>query len=426
MNQLKNKGTGQRMLKALESLPSDLNVIYTKLLENYPCDRDIFKEALRWLCFSKKPLKLDELAELIIIEDGDIDINDDARLLSPIRMLVEESNGLVVHDNETQIVSLSHSTVKEFLTSESLQKAQHVSHFAIGAESVSNHHMLKTFMTYLSFSVFKRGYGSIDKTTLERYHAIRYISRYWPDYLHVGSSEDWVLISNFFKARVSENGGSYGAWIYMLAPNLPSEVVQSTHPIYYAAAFNYITLVETILRCEQGIDLEAPGGRHGSTVLQMSCWRLRKPIVQMLVEAGADSTSNDRARPSRCSQWWARQNGWDDVIQLMTLKTGRFHADDFDTRGDSDSDQQEEDLKTRTEFCISGYGLPLKNVQDYMEKHFKPGEFTIRGLPHKRMCYHNNKERYVSSNCFHPIVQKRLLMMVNEHRLSRKDIIAVT
>ncbi|KAF7529418.1 hypothetical protein G7054_g9850 [Neopestalotiopsis clavispora] len=360
MNELKDKGNGRLMLQALESLPSDLNVMYATILENVRCDRDIFKEALRWLCFSKKPLKLDELAELIVIEDGDIDIDEDTRLSSPLRMLVEESHGLVVYDTETRIVSLSHSTVKEFLTSNFLQEAQHVSRFAIGAESLSHHHMLKTFMTYLSFSIFKRGYGSIDRNTLERYHAIGYISRYWPDYLQVGSPDDWILISNFFKSRVCESGGNYGAWIYMLALNLPSEVVQSTHPIYYAAGFNYIGLVETILRCEQDINLEAPGGRHGSTVLQMSCWRLRKKIVQMLVEAGADPTSKDRACPRRCSLWWAQQNGWDDVVQLMTLKAGRFDTDDVDTLPVLDSDSREEDLKTRTEFCVSGYGLPSR------------------------------------------------------------------
>lgn len=248
-------------------MPSDLNEGYARILRELRHDVCFFKESLRWLCYSQRPLKLEELADLVVIEDGDTEINDDLRLLDPMATLVEQSNGLVTYDVKTGIVSLGHSTVKTYLTSDAILERHGVSDFAIGTEEVNYHRLLRTCMRYLSFAEFERGYGSIDSATLQRHPAINYISSSWPYYLEVDALDDWRLISSFLDTRSSPNAGIYGSWIHMLATNLPPDVVSSTHPLYYAAVFGYTSLVQAILLHKQDIDLEAPGGRRGSTVL---------------------------------------------------------------------------------------------------------------------------------------------------------------
>lgn len=366
-------------------MPSDLNEGYARILRELRHDVGFFKESLRWLCYSQRPLKLNELADLVVIEDGDTEINDDVRLLDPMATLVEQSNGLVTYDVKTDIVSLGHSTVKTFLISDAILEKHGVSDFAIVTEEVNHHRFLRTCMKYLSFAEFERGYGSIDSTTFKRHPAINYISQSWPYYFKVDALDDWRLISGFFDTRSSPNAGIYGSWIHMLATNLPPDVVQSTHPLYYAAAFGYTSLVKAILLHEQDIDLEAPGGRRGSTVLQMSCFRLRKDIVHLLVEAGADPFSPDGSPSGRSSVWWAQQNDWDDLVELMNLRRGQCSADHEDlARREQDEPTvgsvQNSRSKTNADSFVymSSQLFRIEAVQKYVEKHFGPEEYEIR------------------------------------------------
>lgn len=314
----RGRSTIRQIRHDLLNMPSDLNDLYARILRELR-DEDHFKKALLWLCFSQKPLKLNELADLVIIEDGDREMTDQMHLLNPMETIVEQSNGLVVYDARNGIVSLGHSTVKTFLTSFSTLEQYKVAELGIGSEAANHRYMLQTSMTYLSFLEFEDGYGSIDRTTFERHPAIDYISSSWPFYLDVGSPEDWKLIQGFLLTRSSKNAGTYGTWIQMMAANLPPRIVERTEPIYYAAAFGFTPLVEAILRHDDNINLEAPGGRRGSTVLQMSCFRHRKQIARLLLEAGARPFSLDRSRNVRhSSYWWAKQNdGWGDIVELM-------------------------------------------------------------------------------------------------------------
>jgi ankyrin repeat protein len=107
------------------------------------------------------------------------------------------------------------------------------------------------------------------------------------------------------------NGGNYGFWIQYIAGGLSPDVVRETSSLYYAASFGYDMLVSAILSFEKALNLEQPGGRHGSTALQVACFRRQRKAVELLVEAGANPFSPDGSSLDGgfSSVFWQNQMG---------------------------------------------------------------------------------------------------------------------
>ena len=59
-----------------------------------------------------------------------------------------------------------------------------------------------------------------------------------------------------------------------------------------------------------------PGGRFGSTALQVACFRARKEVAEILVAAGADFWSEDEGSDEP-AWFWAFTNGWVDLVNHM-------------------------------------------------------------------------------------------------------------
>jgi hypothetical protein len=304
-------------------MPSNLNETYKRTLENIKNteDRRLIKRALLWLAYSLRPLKLQELADAVVVEEDDDAMDDDIRLHDPM-ILLEYANGLIEFNLVTQAVSLSHSSIKTFLTSDWI-KSSSASYFALGGDTECHLKIMRWCLTYLSYSEFNSGCGVISKSTVSRYPLLGYAAWNWPYHLRNPSAKDWKVVSAFLSTRNFESGGNYGCWIHVLNRSTHPETLKETQPLYYAASFGFSPLVEAMLLFDDSLDLEAPGGSVGSTALQVACFRQQKEVTQMLIEAGADFLSRDGSFPNGrglTSLWWAETNGWVDIVDLMTSK----------------------------------------------------------------------------------------------------------
>ncbi|KAK4028545.1 hypothetical protein C8A01DRAFT_21612, partial [Parachaetomium inaequale] len=56
-------------------------------------------------------------------------------------------------------------------------------------------------------------------------------------------------------------------WIQIIMAGVSKQVIRLSYLLYYASSFGYIGLVDTIIRFDDIVDLEAPGSRTGSTAL---------------------------------------------------------------------------------------------------------------------------------------------------------------
>ena len=311
-------------------MPQNLNESYERVLSRIPRsspDRLLIRQTLHWLCFATRPLRLLELGDAVVLEDGDEDLDEDSKLHSP-EVLIELAQGLLEHDVGTTIVSLAHFSIKTFLTSAWIRQSA-VADFAVD-ESEAHRMVMRKCLTYLRFPMFKVGASQPDPVSFVagRYPLMEYAAQNWCHHIKAIDLEDWSHISALLSTRTLPDGGNYGWWIQCVAKLLPPEIIQDTSPLYYAASFGYVNLVKAILEFDQTVDLEAPGGRVGSTALQVACFRKQWEVSKLLVQAGADPYSPDGSgvEGGLTSFFWAESNGWEDIMELMTkTQRGRAH-----------------------------------------------------------------------------------------------------
>ncbi|KAK3903637.1 hypothetical protein C8A05DRAFT_43162 [Staphylotrichum tortipilum] len=318
-----SRRTGRAAKKALTYMPQDLNETYCSTLgrlEKGSQDRELLRRALLWLAVAVRPLRLSELNEAVVVEDGDTHIDSDSRFDSP-GLLIDIANGLLEYDPSSQTVSLGHSSIKAFLTSDWIKSSPASD---VGFDDETAHKaVMNTCLTYLSFSRFRDGCTEVYDLMYEEYPLLGYAARSWPLHIKSLQQDDWTKVQSFLSTRSLLGAGNYGWWIELITgAGLDEDVVEDTHPLYYSSSFGYTGLVEAILRFDDTVDLEALGGRADSTALQVACFRRRLDVATLLVVAGAnplslDGTLFEEGDVGFSSLWWAVENGWTELAVDM-------------------------------------------------------------------------------------------------------------
>ncbi|KAJ3454451.1 hypothetical protein MRS44_018345 [Fusarium solani] len=297
MDQLSRYRTVRDMKAALRDIPTTLNETYAAMLSRIPADdREIAREALTWLCFSLRPLRLRELAEVVVLRENDRFLDNDARLGDPV-VLLEICQGLI-HSSDDEL-TLAHDSIRTFLLSDWIRKSKPVAEFAVDPAS-AHRKIMRKCLTYLSLDEFTSGPVStrhqLDARFVD-YPLLRYASQLWP--IHSErfdlQSEDENDILAFFKTKGNSNSGTFGAWVQFLLEMLDLDAIHRTEPLYYAASYNMVPILKILLRPENDVDVNKRGGRYSSTPLFVAVWRGNLEAAKLLYKAGADPHLVDRS-----------------------------------------------------------------------------------------------------------------------------------
>jgi hypothetical protein len=299
-----------------------LNESYISILNRISDhDCEIAKEALSWLCFSTRPLHLDELAEAVIIREGDTRLDSDCRFNNPA-ILVEICQGLI-HYNQ-YVVTLAHDSIRSFLLSPAI-RASSAAYFALDA-SKSNSQIVTKCLTYIQMHPFSSGPVS-ERFQLKNLHAVypllRYAVNFWPIHLERFQLQeaDEKFILAFFETKGSHaSGGSFASWVQLLLDTVNLDTVRDTEPLYYAASYNMTSILKILLKPELGVNLNKCGGRFGSPPLFVALWRGNMEAAKLLLAAGANPDAMDSGS-GQTSRMLARWRRMDDVLALMDSNT---------------------------------------------------------------------------------------------------------
>lgn len=112
-------GTGE-INHVLNTLPEDLNETYYRILSainEKPFWKRVVLRVLYWLVVSLRPLHIQAVMEAVKIEIGKPTIDDEAGVIDE-DCLLKVCSSLVSLDEKTRILSLSHFSVKEYLTNQ--------------------------------------------------------------------------------------------------------------------------------------------------------------------------------------------------------------------------------------------------------------------------------------------------------------------
>lgn len=169
------------MRKILKNISAKLDDFYASTLERIRArESEMAFQVLCWLVKQMRPLTVNEIQEALAVEYSTKKINSDA--FTHKDDILDMACGFVTI-NEDEVLSLSHATVHEFLTS----NLEEINEFDVA--------MTKTCLQYLNFETFKEQTMNFRSYAHEEYdkeydHRVRenpffpYAARYWSDHFN--------------------------------------------------------------------------------------------------------------------------------------------------------------------------------------------------------------------------------------------------
>ena len=314
---LADNNTAQEIKEALDDVPYTLELTYRALLKRIPQHQcAVARRTLFWVAFALKPMTLKELSEAIIINEHSSIIHEDMRLLRD-EILVKSCSSLISYDFNTTCISLAHSSVFTYLTSPDIRRSD-VSSFYLDAPTAYNS-IARRCINYMMLPAFKAGACAESKLLQRRYSQwplLGYVSETLFAHLYYIDldPEMRTLLLRFFATHDQPNGGNFGAWVQACFPSTLHNIEHST-PLYYAARYGLLRIVQIILATEGTRNLETSGGVYRSTPLHVAAWQGRTEVVAELLKAGASAKEmNDEGRPGLI---WAVMFGYTDIERML-------------------------------------------------------------------------------------------------------------
>ncbi|PVH67497.1 hypothetical protein DL98DRAFT_296048, partial [Cadophora sp. DSE1049] len=283
--------------KALKSLPNTLDETYARMLLSI--DEDYSQDAFRilqWLVYSARPLRIEEMVEVIAIDTEESRFNPENRLPDPrdllticsslvttISVTTEGNDGA---SNETTELRLAHFSVKEYLISDRIRTG---TAFQYDIQSRGEEEIAQSCVTYLLH--FQSGVLTL--RNLDTFPLALYAAEYWCRHFRAMKDSDQAtkLGMQLFQ------GDAFINWIRLWdldepwrGSDISGDATNFAPPLYYASHQGLFKLVSLLL--EKGADVNAQGGYYGNA-LQAASAEGHEAIVALLLEKGADVNAQD-------------------------------------------------------------------------------------------------------------------------------------
>lgn len=157
--------------EALNKLPTGVHATYDKIIQQlcnqYPESIEEIKTILRWLIGSRVPLSLEQLAEAVSVRSEDERLDRDGIAIDPMDLAELCGSLVTIYIQENQfpqqddlrggskaLISLSHASVQEYLTSPIIKQGPASSFFMDLA--VVHHQLAKACVQYIAFEDFQK------------------------------------------------------------------------------------------------------------------------------------------------------------------------------------------------------------------------------------------------------------------------------
>ena len=281
--------------KALNTLPKTLDDTYERILSNTDQEyqEDAFK-VFQWLCFSMRPLRLDEMVEVLAINStSKFRFQPEQRLPDPSDILTICSSLVSVTNTSTQIIGteelrLAHFSVKEYLVSDRLKKTpMHRYHITSLSANVF---LAKTCLTYL---LYLESPTILTANFDLEFPFIEYAAEFWPShYRYITDDVDRKEVDSLGYDLVESKNTCFISYLSIFNPDiswpgsdLNLETDQILSPLYYMSCLGVSGVVQLLLI--KGADVNAEGGRYGNA-LSVASWGGHEGVVRLLLDNGAD------------------------------------------------------------------------------------------------------------------------------------------
>ena len=283
---------------------------------------------------SSRPLGVEELAEVFAInfdeemsgipkfEPSWRDANAETAVLSACSTLVAivDSKEYWWHE-EKKIVQFSHFSVQEYLTSDRIANAEHVSRFHIHPKPAH------TLLAKACLSVLLHPDHSIEKVDTKDFPLISYAAKHWVE--HAQFSDVSSYISDGIDLLFDKEKPHFATWVgvynidkYMYLPRGDTPEECRPFPLYYAALCGIGGLLERLFTAHPQ-DPDAAYGFYGAP-LNAALLNGYLDIVQILLDHGAvGENMGDRGQTGLCI---ASSRGYANVVRSLIDRGANLNA----------------------------------------------------------------------------------------------------
>ena len=320
--------------RILEELPETLDETYERVLrEINKANREHARRLLQCLTVALRPLRVEELAEVLAIDfhapsDGGIaQLNPNWRWADQHQAVLSTCSSLIaiVDDGDSKVVQFSHFSVKEYLTSDRL---------ALSSADVSRYHILlepaHTVIAQACLGVLLRLDDHVNEDNVGDIPLAKYAARYWVDHAGFEKVASWIrdAMEYFFDADKPH----WAAWcrVQMIDEEWESfELeygVEDVFPLYFASLGGFYDLVEHLVG-KHPEHINARGGLM-VTPLVAALGGKHFKIAELLHRNGADVDVRDSAEntPLREASW----TGVLDIMQWLLNHDADVNAQGYD------------------------------------------------------------------------------------------------
>ena len=297
--------------EALDSLPKSLDDTYNRILSSIDDEnREDVLRILQWLCFSARPVRLDQMVEVLAVEVGQLlQLNPVRRLrnlqdivaLCPTLLCIarrsldywerqREFGENVLGREEVEEIKLAHLSVKEYLVSGRI-RAGPTSIFDISEKSANLSIAVTCLVYLLHFDVL-----DLTPDAPVEFPLIVYAAEHWVQhYKAAEANASTARLDDLIVDLLATGGKCFLNWRRLYdfdcngqRFNFTKENGQSCFgdgsPLYYASFLGLHGVVNRLL--VSGVDINAQGGRHGNA-LQAAIHGDHENVVKLLLNNGA-------------------------------------------------------------------------------------------------------------------------------------------
>lgn len=320
MDSLLDKRTKKRVQYTLDTLSKGseaLGKAYDDVMERVngqlPHDSALAINVLSWIVHAKRPLTTEEIAHALAVQPEDEELDMDN--MFDVEDIVSVCAGLVVVDEESDIIRLVHHTTQEYFE----QAREDWNHVQLMIAS--------TCLTYLSFGVFRSGSCSTEEdfeSRLVQNPFLDYAARYWGIHTLTVQEEVCNIACSFLRRSSSVScamqamsirtkNGDYLRWyrkegtgLHLTAQfgllSLSEELLSSAErdatfidsrdslgqtSLLLAAEYGHDAVAKLLL--DKGAEVNAQCNDYGyCNALQAASCRGHTQMVKLLLEEGAE------------------------------------------------------------------------------------------------------------------------------------------
>ena len=317
----------------LNKLPKTLDETYERILQGIPeVMRMDAHRMFQWIMVSSRPLRVEEVAEVFAIDfDQEMsgipkfepswrDANAETAVLSACSTLVT----IVVGHGwpYRKIVQFSHFSVQEYLTSDRVANAEHVSHFHIYPKPAH------TLLAKACLSVLLHLDYSMDKAKIKNFPLVEYAAKYWVE--HARFEDVSSYIDDGMDVLFDKDKPHFATWIWVsdtvlgghsyVGETLPEEI--NRVPLYYAVLCGFRGLVGRLLTAHPQ-DLDTNEGDWGSP-LNAALAKGHLDIAKFLLDRGA--VGDSMGFMEQTGLYIASTHGYADVVGSLIDRGANLNA----------------------------------------------------------------------------------------------------